>query len=132
MIESFGDYANEILSDSKYKSVTESGSLPTPDELVDTIDKLVARIKSYKDSPLIRSSDFYNGYISGVSDTLSLLGWNPWLVNSFVNIYLTIRFTDKYLVNDSSDSWQNSLSKSLNRYYDDEATDMIISNIDMD
>lgn len=131
MIESFGDYANEILSDSKYESVTESGSLPTPDELVDTIDKLVARIKSYKDSPLIRSSDFYNGYISGVSDTLSLSGWNPWLVNSFVNIYLTIRFTDKYLVNDSSDSWQNSLSKSLNRYYDDEATDMIISNIDM-
>lgn len=132
MIESFDDYANDVLSDNKYKSVTESGSLPTPDELVDTIDKLVARIKSYEDSPLIRSGDFYNGYISGVSDTLSLSGWNPWLVNSFVNIYLTVRFTDKYLFDNSTGSWNSSLSKSLNRYYDDEATDMIISNINMD
>lgn len=123
MINGFDEYFNEIRPG---RSDFKIGTVPNPEELVSKIIKIEKDISTYKDNPIVRSSDFYSGYIDGICDSLVLDGWDPWLVHSFLHTYLIVKYTDKYLTDDRSGSWVNSLSESLNSYYDDESIELIL------
>ena len=125
MVVGLSDYFNEIHPG---KSNFDIGKIPDKDKLVSRIHEIEKLIETY--STLPRSDIFYDGYINGICDGLVLLSkWDPWLVHSFIHTYLIVRFTDKYLTDDRSDSWINSLSKSLKDYYDEGDRDSIIGSI---
>ena len=102
----------------------EVGKVPSTSELVTKIKKIEGIISTY----LIKSGDFYDGYINAVCDSLVIIdNWNPWLVHSFIQVYLTVEYTSKYSAGKCT--WYKSLSKALSQYYDKDSVEFITSNL---
>ena len=122
MINGFREYFEELHPG---RSNFKTGIVPDSDLLIEKLREVEDNISKYRKELIVRTSDFYDGYVDGICDSLVLESWDPWLVHSFVHTYLIVKYTDKYL--GKPGSWDNSLSKSLSQYYDEESLGRIMS-----
>ena len=123
MINGIDKYFKEIHPG---RSNFKIGTVPDPGELTDKIREIEEDISKYRNNPIVRTSDFYDGYVDGICDSLIMDGWDPWLVHSFLHTCLIIKYTNRYLTDNRPGSWRNSLSKALRTYYDDEFVELIL------